>query len=138
MAAGLHLRQEHSANRPVIREPRLLPEVLQLLYALAIPQYPIAPASQNSNLFPLPQQPPPEKKKERLTTMQAFDASSWTWSSPRRMRRSCTSTCTWERSRSSLPSTRRTPFLLLAPSSAVIVSSRVSRSCVLQVDKIGV
>lgn len=36
---------EHAADRPVIGEPELAPDVLQLLDALAVPQYPVTPAS---------------------------------------------------------------------------------------------
>ena len=41
--AGVHLDGEHAADRPVVGEPRLAPQVLQLLDAVAVPQYPVAP-----------------------------------------------------------------------------------------------
>lgn len=39
----VHLDGEHAADRPVVGEPRLAAQVLQLLDAVAVPQYPVAP-----------------------------------------------------------------------------------------------
>jgi hypothetical protein len=35
---------EHAADGPVVGKPELAPDVLQLLDALAVPQYPVTPA----------------------------------------------------------------------------------------------
>lgn len=40
---GVHLDGEHAADRPVVGEPRLAAQVLQLLDAVTVPQYPVAP-----------------------------------------------------------------------------------------------
>ena len=42
---GVGLDHEDAADGPVVGAPVLPPDVLQLLYALAVPQYPVAPAS---------------------------------------------------------------------------------------------
>lgn len=42
-AAAVHLDGEHAADRPVVGEPRLSAQVLKLLDAVSLPQYPVAP-----------------------------------------------------------------------------------------------
>lgn len=43
IAAAVHLDGEHAADRAVVGEPRLPAQVLQLLDAVSLPQYPVAP-----------------------------------------------------------------------------------------------
>ena len=40
---GVHLDGEHATHRTVVGEPGLAAQVLQLLDAVAVPQYPVAP-----------------------------------------------------------------------------------------------
>jgi len=40
---SVHLDGEHATHRPMVGEPGLAAQVLQLLDAVAVPQYPVAP-----------------------------------------------------------------------------------------------